>query len=218
MGTPWGGLILKPTAANKAGIFDGAVYGNIGNVPEFDIQHFEITTQGTWEDIAGREIEINRDFQSGNRRGIDIAMTATDAFLIYAYSASSIYALNAAHNLNDGDSFKLTAIKFGTNAILLLDDIELISDNSAQSNIRFTDGLTVVGVGHTLGVFTNFKVGQMNETLLYELNSSGDRINELINLDWNSGDINTVPNIGADAPESSDMTWVPAGSGSYVDI
>ena len=43
-------------------------------------------------------------------------------------------------------------------------------------------------------------------------------LQELINIDWKNGDVNTVTNIGADAPASSDMTWVPSGSGTYVNV
>ena len=103
-------------------------------------------------------------------------------------------------------------------------DINGNTNNTALLNpIRYnTFGVTETLLGaisNAAGVNQdNPFYGNCHHLKVYELDASGNQIKDLIITDFNNGDINTVPNIGTDKPASSDMLWVPSGSGTYIDI
>jgi hypothetical protein len=71
----------------------------------------------------------------------------------------------------------------------------------------------------TIGSYkgTAFGVFPISVCKMWELGASYVRTNELINLDWQNGSTEVVPNIAANAPAASDMVWSDS-AGEYVAI
>ena len=207
-----GGLILKPVGGDQAGVFDDTNYGKISDNALFEAQHFELEF----------DFEDNEDnaFYPLFTIGIDSSAT-TDGHWYLRRKSSNVLAYR---NLDEGTTYDLANInrlgfnsislrKYGTTLKSIVNGGGEVTQ-SVQDNIPFFSGFVWVGtrVGLVLGDF------KLHKVKFWSLDGSGNRVDELINLNWNNGNANTVPNIGADKPASSDMTWVPAGSGTYVDI
>ena len=221
--------ILKSVAggaANQAGVFDGVSNGkcNTDVFPE-DVILYELDVTFKLSSLSANNTIFAYKYSSPSYLGYEF-MIFNDgkvrANIEKAPSGFTIIYLLPTGTIVAGELYNINVkiiytdpkyyIRVSVNNDEVVDQTEVLAEpiiNSGQT--RNTH------IGTRNGSFNNFN-GDIHALKFYKLNVLGARVSELINLDWNNGDINTVPNIGVDKPASSDMTWVPAGSGTYVDI
>jgi hypothetical protein len=208
------GPFVKPfmKKVGRKALFKGSEYGETTDKSEFKIQNFEI--EMSW--IDGQDGIFYPLFTVG----VDF-ISSQDHFYIRKTGAAFPPNNIAYRNNDEGESYSFGEAnvlgrnnvcirKYGTTLKSILNGGPEQTD-TVQSLIVYYSGIAHVGTrsGSELGIFDLIKLK------FYELNGSGDRISQLINFDVKTGDANTIPNIATSAPASSDMIWVPAGSGTY---
>ncbi len=213
-------ILKKGGAVNKAAVFNNSDYGEIGqDITTLRNEHFEVEC---------RLLVNNRSIEQGI---IDIEAafisSAWRGFLLKIGTPGQLRAgvFGSFVNITPNDTIPIGSYT-KINALYYSGDVHVfINDVFEQTTVVNNSGNWVTGGWDRIaGSQANptdpiiFLDGNIDYVKYYELNSSGVRINSFLDYSFNNGDINTVPNIGADAPASSDMTWVPAGSGEYVDI
>jgi len=209
--------------ATRAGYFDLSRYGTMESLADYRVTNFEVNTtfmitQNTTQNMV---FNINPTrVTNNNSMGFELYANLTAV----SNKASVQWGTGTTYVRRDGIVLELNRfyhVKFtlidGTGRLYIdgvQQSVELI--NSA---ISWTTDTTTTRVGcrgrNSLG--DNVMGGAISSITYHELNSSGVRIKELINLDWNNGDEISVPNIAANAPDGSDMTWtVSDGDYSYI--
>lgn len=217
MGGPLGGLILKPTAVvNKAAVFDGATYGDLGIQTDFNISYIEIDV--TFISTANLRQTIFANFSSSPIAGWYFRLETVGRATLYRFSGGIIVGRIDADVLTwtVDEKIKLGIKAYGTVGKVFVDDVEtqdlVVDDVTIDPNTLFP---SQIGVRNN--VFNEFE-GIMFGLNIWELDMSGNRIKHLVKIDYNNGDETSVPNIGADAPVDSDLIWVPADGGTYVNV
>ena len=205
-------VIFAEEAANKAGVFTTSNYGELTypeSLPNDDIEiefDFTMTADTAINDIfnytsIGATGAIRILYVPGTI-SIKIALASnTDSQDIsFTLEIGTKYVFKFIKRTGQVSEFFIDTVQYGTfirtGVLNITDDVILIGAIISNTT-RFFRGNSL---------FSSFS---LNDIVTED---------ELIKLDWNNGDANTVPNIGADAPVSSDMIWVPAGSGTYVDL
>ena len=205
---------------SRVAVFGGSVHGNLGN-HSWDLTHMEVecmwlvpsdlTRYGAFHGIKGstkndaRGFRLRRDNETDN---VDHS---------YLRNVSNI----TTNFFTERDVlYKINQKKYNNNWYLYEDD--LLKDSGTVTGATGSNPYSSIGGLYnslTLNTPISWRIKAKLYTFqLFELDSSGNRISELVNLDLDNGDSNSIPNIGANAPVSSDMIWVASGSGTYEDI
>ena len=214
--------ILKSVGGNRAGVFDKdtPIYGPLPNNAVYQLQHFEfeVVAQRLSTDTSVRYF-ANSGMKLNNRRGVGFYTQETVTPIgIYIGTGSDNFFSTPLPDISDNITYKFNGKVYNNNVKLYIDDGEVLSTTFVGTIDYLFQTHFQIGCALSVDIPQDFLDGAISTFKYFELNASGTRIAELVNLDWSNGGINTVPNIGADKPVVGDMTWVPAGSGTYVDI
>ena len=223
----WPTLILKPTAVDQAAIFNNSEYLTNASDASYEVQDFEYKVRleclndsnfKTFGSVAQNIAPFSDD-----RTGWYIRINSSGTISIFCGTGSgfSFFGFNSNNSIANDNVRDIVIKRINQNWTLEVDSSgEAITLTGTQTTIGFSSFGFLFGGWKSSDVVqaSNKYIGNLELCEYYELNGSGTRINQLIKLDINSGDINTIPNIGTDKPATSDMTWNPAGSGTYVNI
>lgn len=188
---------------SSVGNFDGVLYGVIPINAEIDITknfeiilNYEALTQGT-----------NRIFSYGNVHADGFGCYWNSLNKLVLESGTDILAGGEGSNTVGKHEIVLKHINGSITAVL--DGVELIT--LASTPTTPTNNI-YIGVLHYLEVF--YATSPQKELYLkyYELDSGGNRIAELINLNFSETNGLTCFNTAANAPANSDMSWILNGS------
>ncbi len=211
-------LKLKSVGGDKAGDFDGVRFGTIPKSSSYELQNIEVIITSAPDNVTSPKISSFFGLSNSLTEGIFIRYDFRNSASEGSYEAfiqGQLRLITPNESIGLGEENEIKLKIFNGNFFSFLNGVPITSGSVAT--ITYTSDNVLIGAENRLAA--NEKIeGTIRSVVVNELNSSGDFVKELINLDWNNGDVNTVPNIGADAPASSDMTWVPAGSGTYVDV
>lgn len=215
--------IFAPTT-KRAGVFDIDAYGSITrNASAYELQDFqyEIEFKRNAQGSGGFEtlFSINNNSGASNFSGWRLVLVkATGEPLVFFAESSSVRLLKGfGSNVGVGVKTKLKVEKFNGSYLLYQNDN--LEETDTIANVFYNDTEPVLqGIN-----FNDLANDQECDAFISlstfnSLDSSGDIVDNLIDLDFENGDTNTITNIATDAPASSDMTWVPAGSGTYENI
>lgn len=199
-------FMKKVSSVNKAGVFDGGIYGSLGIHSEYRIQNFELDLGLNVKTLSGAQCFASIEVGNDANQGIQI-WNEGSALNVY------IQGLRYSQALSIG---LIDISVMGYDGTYYVYVNESLVDSDTYPTITY-GGASFTGVATRAG---NFRVVDSEYSLFeyYELDSSGNRINKFIRLDWNNGGINICPNIAADKPANPNMIWTPAGSGTYVEI
>ncbi len=202
----------------RAVVFDGAVHGNIGYHNALEIQNWKYEFHGIISS-TGILVAINQGIASPNRSGFAIESRGGAVLRLNMHTSGLTQEfITSTITFPIGADAEITVKKVGTQITFTVDESSDIKasvsstifyDNTAADTLLAADG------GLSPRLFLN---GKQSFSRLTELNGSGVEINELWNYDIKNGDINSISNIGADAPASSDAIAVPAGDWVYENI
>ncbi len=211
-------ILKKVSPPLRVAYFDSTNYGFGGYHVDYELQNFEYEWKGIFQSGSSRIWGVNQSNINPRRSGHILISSGTFPGFQYANSNSS--NINIFHTTTtaslEGNLVVWIFKKFGTNYEFTINGILKIG--SITDTIIYNSGEgtgTYVGRRSVPSTPLPF-IGTMNYCKYYELNSSGVRINDLINYDFNNGDAYVVPNTATDKPASSDMTWMPEGSGVYI--
>ncbi len=188
--------------------FDGTRYGLLGYHPEFEVQNFEYEWEGITVSSSGRKFGVNiSESIPTQASGSQLYDDATFRYLFDDGVQKSATKVSSEAPISLNVNHYMRIRKFGTTLKFTVDDVT--DDLTLTETIIFdnTDADTVIGSRWLGGAPSNLFVGLMKYCRFYELDSSGNRIQDLINIDFvNDNDV-TVPNTAANAPSGSDMIW-----------
>ena len=203
-------LILKPTAGERAGLFDGTKHCESPWKSEYGVPWYEIEVEFIYTANG-----VNRilSLDDSALRGLLIQGVGS---LLRVHHNTSFVSISDA--LFDGERYTINVRSNNfTYRVRVNDVLEIDLGTKGALITTGAAGFVVGGIFFSGSYFHEGGLSIIN-TSFHETNSAGDITNELFIPDWENGDINTIPNIGADAPASSDAIWSPAGSGTYVNI
>lgn len=203
--------IMSFMKSRKALNFDGTNYLILGYHAEFELQNFEYEWQGVFEAGSNRVWGINSSEPSSRSGHWLVFKTPGQPFFQYTIGSSStgsIFHTTLTENLEDilvTSKFK----KFGTSYEFTINGI-MVSGTIPQTILYSTtnpEAGTYIGRRALPSTALPY-LGTMNYCRYYELNASGDRIADLINIDKSNDNGTEVPNTAANAPSGSDAVWV----------
>lgn len=227
-----GGQILKSSGVDRGGIFDGVVYGDISKSYSYsdvslDVDGFKLEFDIVFDSLPVQQIIYQYCRYLVNQYGgffFQSVGTRVQLFVVSSPTAKTSLQLNNIA-LQTGIKYSFEIIKKPSSQLIKTTISSVLGTDYRERDL----GHSViyyqaaqwwgVGVRKTNTGALQFQFnGKIYKARHTEIDDSSVELNEMLNLNWNNGDATTVPNIGADKPPSSDMTWVPAGSGTYVDI
>jgi hypothetical protein len=174
---------------NKGAYFDGTTYAS--NTATLSLTNYEFEINIIFDDPTATRYEY---------------VVGTPSFNILKNNNGTTIRIpefpgtNVAHNGKPVNRFVVRNFST-TSAIITLNGVEVYN-----------------GAGFGAGTFTNFIIGDyttggfpfygsISYLRIAELDGGGAEISEPYLLDFDNADETTIPNIGADAPASSDMVW-----------
>lgn len=206
---------------NKEMIWPGPpVLGMFGYHPEFQVQNFEINQRIMISDNSyhRRTLVVAYETEVGYRGGIlFFHRNATGFELVIAIDSDTAANYNTGIIPVNGTWYDIVFKKIGT-AITWDINGTTGSFTATTANVQYSsrNTPTTIGAVYTGGFIPNSllaMMGAIEYLKFYELDGSGARIKELINISKFGNKIQ-VPNLGSDAPENSDMVWLN-GEGTY---
>ena len=188
--------------------FDGTRYGLLGYHVEFEVQNFEYEWEGRPDIALGRKFGVNFSETPATDGGHQLYDEVT--FRYYFDDGGFNSPLNKVHSQNPittGVNHVITIKKFGTTFEFTIDGNTDSLTLTETIDFVNTDAETVMGARWLNGAAVNLYEGNMKHCRFYELDGSGNRVNDLINIDAANDNGVTVTNTAADAPSGSDLTW-----------
>lgn len=188
---------------------DAKAYIDLGNHSEYKIQNWEFecyykTKISSIQDLLG--------VYSGTNpyQGFICRIQNATQIIFFTYNNDTG---NGSINYTGVNLFELTKISFkifNLKKQLWIND-KLLQESPTGAIITYPDINWYMAALNYDDSNTNRLNGNIFIPKFYELNSSGNRIKELISFDFKQTSGTTVPNIAIDAPVSSDGTVIPNG-------
>ena len=190
--------------------FDGTNYLLLGYHSEFNLQDFEYEWEGVFEAGSDRVWGANNSGAANPRSGHMFVFDPPAApFFQYANSNSSVGLIFHSTPTESLEGILVTSKfkKFGTTYEFTINGV---MDSGTILHTMFYN--TGSGYGTYIGrrplpLTAKPFIGTMNYCRYYELNASGDRIKDLINIDAANDTGIIVPNTAANAPSGSGAVW-----------
>ena len=203
-------LKLKATVGERAGLFDGTKHCESPWKSEYGVTWYEIEVEFIYTSNG-----VNRILSLDDSLPRGFLIQGVDSLLRVHHNGGFVSITDV---LFDGERYTINVRSNAFSYRVRVDDVLEIDDPPKSALVTTgAAGFVVGGIFFSGSYFHEGGLSIIN-TSFHETNAVGDKTNELFIPDWENGDINTIPNIGADAPASSDAIWSPAGSGTYVNI
>lgn len=212
-------LIPADFRKQVSGYFDGIRYLNLGKHSEFEIQNFEIEAKVKTADRSGSVAIFgcaNLDFSpSLNFTGYVLQITVSDTVSIQTYSGgTSSSAVGSSHVFGDGKILNINLKVYNQRVYFNVNGTSDEGDISAP----IFDPTVVQLIGAMQQ--NDIPVVKYNDEIYYtrfwELDASGNRIAERLNIDFENGNDALILNTAIDAPTSSNAVWSPVDDGEYI--
>lgn len=206
-----------------AGDFDGAIYGQVGYNEDFELQNFDLIIKGRITQIvdsSGGIFALNHNISSGSRSGFYILFnTSGEAHIVAASDASTLYSFLGNHGLSVDDIYTFKVTKRGVDVELLINDVVIATDSSFPSVFYdSSDGDTLIGARNTNSGASAIHTGNISSVELNKTDASGNILSKLIQIDFRSNNVRSLPNKAQNAPISTSMKWIDTGAfASYLD-
>jgi hypothetical protein len=186
---------LAEPIAGSMGNFDKVLYGDLGAHNEYKVQNFEVkfrvfvrATDANYRYFVNR-YNTNGSGTIGGRGGF-LIIHRSGAYweLITTYDASNLENWVTTAPAVDNNWYEVSFKKYGTTCDWSINDISgTINGTNSNINYPIADVKSFIGVisdANNLPSVFNVPDCLFNYLEFYELNVSGDRINELINLQF----------------------------------
>ena len=212
---------------SSVGYGDGTLYGEIGNPASLELQNFEVEVEGKFGTIpplgtsfgAMFSVSMNNLGLGGN--GWAIITSGSSGALYYSacYDNGATVDRDSTGSYTFGSSWMKYRVKRYNGTVYVYAYDELIEQES-HNDIKFGSVTSHSSIYKYQTSSADTFEGFIGKIRYWELNTSGERINELSHYIFSETNGSIVHNVAENAPSNSDITWNLNGSanGTQWDI